>query len=62
MFNLSLVLTEAILFVAAGIVGFALGWRAFASVASGARRVEQETVGQLRQALTEAQVRRARAS
>lgn len=57
---LGLFLSEAILFVAAGLVGFALGWRLFAGLAMERRRAEERTVEQLRQALTEAQVRRAR--
>ena len=59
---LGLFLSEAILFAAAGLIGFALGWRIFASLSAERRRVEEQTNDQLRQALTEAQVRRARSS
>ncbi len=57
---LGLFFSEAILFVAAGLVGFAAGWRLFVSLAAERRRAEERTIEQLRQALTEAQVRRAR--
>lgn len=56
-----LFLSEAILFAAAGLIGFALGWRLFAGFAAQRRRHEQQTIEALRHALTEAQVRRARA-
>lgn len=59
---LGLFLSEAILFLAAGLIGFALGWRAFAMLAAERRKAEERTIDQLRQALTEAQVRRARSS
>lgn len=57
---LGLFLSEAILFAAAGLLGFAVGWRLFLAFAENRRRAEAQTVEQLRHALTEAQVRRAR--
>lgn len=57
---LGLFFSEAILFAAAGLLGFAVGWRAYLAFAEARRRNEQDTVEQLRHALTEAQVRRAR--
>lgn len=57
---LGLFLSEAILFAAAALLGFAVGWRLFLAFAENRRRVEANTVEQLRHALTEAQVRRAR--
>jgi hypothetical protein len=59
---IGLFLSEAILFAAAGLIGFAIGWRLFAMVQASRRREEDQTIEQLRGALTEAQVRRARAS
>jgi hypothetical protein len=57
-----LLLTEVILFVAAGVIGFAVGWRAYAMVAGARMRAEERDVEDLRHALTDAQVRRARGS
>jgi hypothetical protein len=59
---IGLFLSQVILFVAAGLIGFAAGWRAY-SLAAGARmRAEERDVEDLRHALTDAQVRRARGS
>ena len=58
---IGLFLSQAILFAAAGLIGFAVGWRLFAIVSASRRREEDQTIEQLRGALTEAQVRRARA-
>ena len=58
---IGLFLSQAILFAAAGLIGFAVGWRLFAMVSASRRRDEDKTIEQLRSALTEAQVRRARA-
>ncbi|MGH6951028.1 MAG: hypothetical protein ACREH4_09155 [Vitreimonas sp.] len=55
-------LTVVILYVAAGGLGFAAGWRAFAMFAEARRRDEERDVEDLRHALTDAQVRRARRS
>ena len=57
-----LFLTELILFAIAGGVGFAAGWRAFATFEGERRRAEERDVEELRHALTDAQVRRARGS
>lgn len=57
-----LFLTEVILFVVAGGLGFAAGWRAFAMYAGARMRAEERDVEDLRHALTDAQVRRARGS
>jgi hypothetical protein len=57
---LGLFFSEAILFVAAALIGFAAGWRLFVSLAAERRKTEEHTIESLRQALTEAQVRRAR--
>jgi len=59
---IGLFLSEAILFAAAVLIGFAIGWRLFAGFAAERRRAEERAVEHLRQALTEAQVRRARSS
>ncbi len=58
---IGLFLSEAFLFAAAALIGFAVGWRVFAAFASERKRAEERAIEQLRQALTEAQVRRARA-
>jgi hypothetical protein len=55
-----LILSEAILFIAAGLIGFAVGWRAYALVSAARMRAEERDVEDLRHALTDAQVRRAR--
>lgn len=57
---IGLLLSQVILFAAAGLIGFALGWRLFAFLAGQRRRTEQREIDQLRSALSEAQVRRAR--
>lgn len=57
-----LFLTEVILFVVAGGLGFAAGWRAFVTFAGARMRAEERDVEDLRHALTDAQVRRARGS
>jgi len=59
---IGLFLSEAILFAAAGLIGFAIGWRLYAMIAAQRRDVEARETEQLRAALTEAQVRRARIS
>ena len=56
---IGLFITEAILFVVAGVAGFAIGWRVQASdVAEQMRRIRNDSDA-LRAALTDAQVRRA---
>jgi hypothetical protein len=57
-----LVASELILFAAAALIGFAAGSWAYASVARRRRETERREIEQLRAALTEAQVRRARMS
>lgn len=57
---IGLFLSQVILFVVAALIGFALGWRLFAALAGQRRRAEAREVDQLRTALSEAQVRRAR--
>lgn len=51
-----------ILFIAAGLIGFAIGWRARALASSRRMADERHDVEFLRSALSEAQVRRARIS
>lgn len=57
---IGLFFSEAILFAAAALIGFAVGWRLFAAFAARRRREEEREVERLRAGLTEAQVRRAR--
>lgn len=58
---LSLFVSQALLYLAAAAIGFALGWRLYALVNAERRDLEAQEVEQLRAALNEAQVRRARA-
>jgi hypothetical protein len=55
-----LFLSEAILFFAAALIGFALGWRLYALAHASRRRDEERHLQNLRSSLSEAQVRRAR--
>lgn len=57
---LGLFLSEVILFAAAGLLGFALGWRLYAAFAARRRQADEQIVAQLRQTLTDAWVRRAK--
>ncbi len=57
---IGLLLSQVILFAAVALIGFALGWRLFAFLARQRRRAELREIDQLRSALSEAQVRRAR--
>lgn len=57
-----LFLSEAILFIAAALIGFALGWRLYALALATRRRDEERHMQNLRSSLSEAQVRRARSS
>ena len=59
---LGLILSQAILFLAAGLIGFAIGWRLYGLIAGARTRAEMRDNEDLRQALTDAQVRRARIS
>jgi hypothetical protein len=55
-----LIFSEVMLFLAAALLGFAAGWRMY-SVATGAKRAADERDNEdLRAALSDAQVRRAR--
>jgi len=55
-----LFLSQVVLFVAAALIGFAVGWRIYTSVADARRKAEEREIEDLRAALTDAQVRRAR--
>jgi hypothetical protein len=57
---IGLFFSEVILFVAAALIGFAIGWRLFAFLASERNRADARDVEALRTALSDAQVRRAR--
>jgi len=57
---IGLFLSEAILFAAAALIGFAIGWRAYKLVLSARRRDDERHMQNLRSSLSEAQVRRAR--
>lgn len=59
---IGLILSEVILFVVAALVGFPIGWRLYVMLAAQRREVEARETEQIRAALTEAQVRRARVS
>lgn len=58
---IGLFFSEAILFAVAGLMGFGIGWQLYVMIASQRRDSEAREIEQLRAALTEAQVRRARA-
>jgi hypothetical protein len=57
---IGLFFSEAILFVVAALIGFAVGWRAFATLAARRARDDAQEVERLRTALSNAHVRRAR--
>ena len=57
---IGLIVSEVIFFVAAGLIGFAIGWWARALASSRRMTDERRDVQFLRSALSEAQVRRAR--
>ncbi|MBX9746090.1 MAG: hypothetical protein K2X34_04265 [Hyphomonadaceae bacterium] len=59
---IGLFLSQVVLFAVAGLLGFAIGWRAFVVVAGERRREEAREVQRLRSALSDLQVRRARQS
>jgi hypothetical protein len=59
---IGLILSEVIFFIAAGLIGFAIGWWARALASSRRMADERRDVEYLRSALSEAQVRRARIS
>lgn len=59
---LGLFLSQVILFIAAGLIGFAVGWRLYLLFAGARDREVARDVETLRSALSDAQVRRARLS
>lgn len=59
---IGLFFSEVILFAVAGLLGFGIGWRLYAALAAQRRDDTARETEQLRAALTEAQVRRARVS
>jgi hypothetical protein len=59
---IGLFLSEAIHFVVAALVGFALGWQLNALATAKRRAADRQDVEALRAALSDAQVRRARDS
>lgn len=59
---IGLFFSEVILFAVAALIGFAIGWRAYVFLAAERRRTDARDVEQLRSALSDAQVRRARLS
>lgn len=59
---IGLFLSEVVLFAVAALAGFAAGWRVHAIAAAGRRREAEHELDQLRAALSDAQVRRARIS
>jgi hypothetical protein len=59
---IGLILSEVILFAIAALIGGGIGWRAYVMLAAQRREIQARETDQLRAALTEAQVRRARGS
>ena len=59
---IGLILSEVILFAVAALMGFGIGWRAYVMMGAARRNEVARETEQLRAALTEAQVRRARMS
>lgn len=57
---IGLFFSQVILFVAAGLIGFAAGWRAYVTIAGARARADERENDELRHLLTDAQVRRAR--
>ena len=57
---IGLVLSEVILFAVVALLGFGLGWRLYVTGAAQRREIAARETEQIRSALTEAQVRRAR--
>jgi hypothetical protein len=58
---IGLFLSDVVLFAIAALLGFAIGWRAYARSDALRRRAEDQHLNALRAALSDAQVRRARA-
>lgn len=59
---IGLIFSEVILFAVAALLGFGVGWRLYLMIAAQRREARAHETEQLRAALTEAQVRRARVS
>ncbi len=59
---ISLFFSQLILFAAAALIGFALGWRLFLLSIAARREADARELEKLRSDLAEAQVRRARLS
>lgn len=59
---IGLILSQVILFAVAALLGFGIGWRAYVMLGAQRRDEAARETEQLRAALTEAQVRRARVS
>ncbi|MBX3430784.1 MAG: hypothetical protein KF779_14465 [Hyphomonadaceae bacterium] len=59
---IGLILSEVILFVVAALLGAGIGWYAYIVMGAQRRNEAARDIEQLRAALTEAQVRRARIS
>lgn len=59
---IGLFFSQLILFLAAALIGFALGWRLFVLATAPRREADRREVEKLRGDLAEAQVRRARIS
>lgn len=57
---IGLFFSQVILFVAAGLIGFAAGWRTYVTIAGARARADERENDELRHLLTDAQVRRAR--
>ncbi|MGD9981702.1 MAG: hypothetical protein AB7H66_15425 [Hyphomonadaceae bacterium] len=57
---IGLIFSEVLLFAAAALIGFAVGWRICTMAAAQRRAADERDIERLRSALTEAQVRRAR--
>lgn len=59
---IGLFLSEVILFVAAALIGFAIGWRLYLALTTPRRRADARDIEQLRAGLSDVQVKRARIS
>jgi hypothetical protein len=59
---IGVIFSEVLLFGAAVLLGFAVGWRLYTAIGAQRRVAEERDIERLRAALTEAQVRRARGS
>jgi len=58
---IGLFFSQLILYLAAALIGFALGWRLYVMATSARREADRNEVEKLRRDLAEAQVRRAAA-